>query len=112
MTLTDLDEKLIGRLRRTILRILQQDGPLTRTQLSVQVRPHSEHWDLVLDDLIERGYVTREAVIKDNNRAAISYDLVDRLEGFPELSYKDLTPEEVNAYIDTNVGESPTAATA
>ena len=98
MTVIDLDEKLVGRLRRTILRILQQDGPLTRTQLSVQVRPHSEHWDLVLDDLIDRGYIVREAVIKDNNRAAISYRLTPQES--PELSYKDLSPEEVNAYIE------------
>jgi len=85
-------------LRRTILRILQQDGPLTRTQLSVQVRPHSEHWDLVLDDLIDRGCILREAVIKENNRAAISYSLITT--DAPELSYKDLTPEEVNAFVD------------
>jgi len=52
----------------------------------------------VLDDLIDRGYIVREAVIKDNNRAAISYRLTPQES--PELSYKDLSPEEVNAYIE------------
>ena len=98
MTLVELDDRLVGRLRRTILRILQQEGALTRTQLSVQVRPHSEHWDFVLDDLIDRGIVIREAVIKDNNRAAISYRLAPTTE--PELSYKDLTPEEVTTFVE------------
>jgi predicted ArsR family transcriptional regulator len=110
LTVLELDDKLVGRLRRTILRILQQDGPLTRTQLSVQVRPHSEHWDLVLDDLIDRGYIVREAVIKDNNRAAISYRLTT-LET-PEVSYKDLTPEEVNVFIERLEPLEPGASAA
>jgi predicted ArsR family transcriptional regulator len=97
--LEDLHPKLVARLRRTILRLLQREGPLTRTGLAVQVRPHSENWDDVLDDLMARGIVRREAIIKPNNRAAVSYSLGRPLP-LDEADFNQMTPEEVDAYVE------------
>lgn len=100
VTVDQLDDKLVARLRRTILRILQRESPITRTQLSVQVRPHSEYWDIVLDDLIDRGIVIREAVIKDNGRAAVSYKLDHATsDAVLEGGFGEMTPEEVSTWV-------------
>lgn len=106
MTLEQLDEKLVARLRRTILRILQRESPITRTQLSVQVRPHSEFWDLVLDDLIDRGLIVREPVIKDNGRAAVSYRLSTGVaDSVLVEQFSEMSPEEVSEWVGrTGVG--------
>jgi hypothetical protein len=101
VTLTELDGKLIARLRRTILRIVDRDGPVTRTHLGVQVRPHSEFWDIVLDDLVERGLITREPVIRSTGRAAVSYNLDHTVrESFGEGDFERMTPEEVSIWVD------------
>jgi len=107
VTLTELDDKLTGRLRRTILRVIQRDGPITRTQLTVQVRPHSEHWDLVLDDLIDRGLIVREAVLRGNNRSAVSYHLQEMAAPDFWPDFNDLTPEEVTDWIESLDDSSP-----
>jgi predicted ArsR family transcriptional regulator len=96
MTVDDLQPKLVAQLRRVILRILQRDSPITRTNLSVQVRPRSENWDIVLDDLVDRGLVKREPVIKDNGRAAVTYSFI---QPDTEAAFDDMTPEEVNEYV-------------
>jgi predicted ArsR family transcriptional regulator len=96
----DLDTKLVARLRRTILRLLQREGPLTRTGLAVQVRPHSEYWDTVLEDLIARGLVIKEAIIKPNNRAAVSYRLPP-ISVYTENDFNHLEPDEVSALVET-----------
>ena len=97
----DLDPKLVARLRRTILRIVQTEGPITRTALSVQVRPHSEHWVDILDDLIDRGLIQREAVIKANGRAAVSYHLSNKplSADDAELDFTEMLPEEVSDFV-------------
>lgn len=95
----ELDTRLIARLRRTILRLLQKEAPLTRTGLAVQVRPHSEFWDVVLDDLISRGLVIREPIIKANGRAAVSYRLPP-LQIFQENDFNGMEPEEVSLLVD------------
>lgn len=96
ITVNDLQPKLVAQLRRVILRIVQQQSPITRTQLSVQVRPRSENWDIVLDDLVDRGLIKREAIIKENGRAAVSYDYA-RPE--TEADFEEMTPDEVNEYV-------------
>lgn len=96
MTVDDLQPKLVAQLRRVILRIMQRDTPITRTNLSVQVRPRSENWDIVLDDLVDRGLIRREPIIKDNGRAAVSY-IYNRPE--TEANFEDMTPEEVDEYV-------------
>ena len=98
MTVDDLQPKLVAQLRRVILRIVQRDSPITRTNLSVQVRPRSENWDIVLDDLVDRGLIKREAVIKDNGRAAVSYTYLDQETAAPD-NFDDMTPEEVDDYV-------------
>ena len=100
MDVTDIEGKLVGRLRRTILRVVQNQGPIIRTNLTVQVRPHSEHWDIVLDDLVDRGLIHREAVIRDNNRAAVSYRISDHLSVMaPDKTFGDMTAEEVDQFV-------------
>lgn len=96
ITVDDMPPKLVAQLRRVILRIVCDDGPITRTNLSVQVRPRSENWDIVLDDLVDRGLIKREAIIKDNGRAAVSYSF---LRAKTEAAFSDMTPEEVDAYV-------------
>lgn len=109
VTIEDLPPKQVGQLRRVILRIVHRESPITRTQLSVQVRPRSENWDIVLDDLVDRGLITREPIIKDNGRAAVSYSYA-RPE--TEASFDDMTPEEVDAYVlaVSRPGDSATAS--
>lgn len=101
LNVSDIDGNLVAKLRRTCLRVIQNQGPIIRTNLTVQVRPHSEHWDIVLDDLVDRGLIHREAVIRDNNRAAVSYRLGDAFGpgGRPVPSFADMTPEEVDQYV-------------
>lgn len=107
MTVDDLQPKLVAQLRRVILRIVQRESPITRTQLSVQVRPRSENWDIVLDDLVDRGLIKREAVIKDNGRAAVSYTF-SRPES--EAAFDDMTPEEVDEYVlAVSISQDPDA---
>jgi len=102
LTIPDLEDKLVARLRRTILRIIQRDGPITRTQLSVQVRPHSEHWDTVLDDLMARGIVICEPVIRDTTRrAALSYRLNGPSVETADGQFTDMAPEEVSEWVNT-----------
>jgi predicted ArsR family transcriptional regulator len=112
MTIDDLPPKLVGQLRRVILRIVQRESPITRTQLSVQVRPRSENWDIVLDDLVDRGLIHREAIIKDNGRAAVSYKYVDlgETDGFPG-QFDQMSPEEVDEYV-IGISEQGTSDTA
>lgn len=110
MTVDDLQPKLVAQLRRVILRIVQSQSPITRTNLSVQVRPRSENWDIVLDDLVDRGFIKREAIIKDNGRAAVSYSY-----NHPEteMAFDEMTPEEVNEYVlAVNPQASDTALSA
>jgi predicted ArsR family transcriptional regulator len=96
ITVDDMPPKLVAQLRRVILRIVCDDGPITRTNLSVQVRPRSENWDIVLDDLVDRGLIKREAIIKANGRAAVSYTYVGPK---TEETFDNMTPEEVDAYV-------------
>ena len=91
--------KLVARLRRTILRVLQQESPMTRTALSVQVRPHSEFWDRVLDDLVQRGIIIREPIIKPNNRAAVSYRLLDDTR-LVDNNFTEMTPEDADTFVE------------
>ena len=101
MTLTELDAHLIARLRRTILRIVDRDGPVTRTHLGVQVRPHSEFWDIVLDDLVSRGLITREPVIRSTGRAAVSYNLDSNVrETIGAGEFERMSPEDVSTWVD------------
>ena len=112
ITVDDMPPKLVAQLRRVILRIVHRESPITRTQLSVQVRPRSENWDIVLDDLVDRGLIKREPVIKDNGRAAVSYSF---LRPDAEATFDEMTPEEVDEYVHTvsqSTGSDAAAASA
>lgn len=112
-----------GQVQRTILRLVQKTPGLQRTLLSVQVRSHSATWDDTLRDLIARGMIIEDSVVKQskkNRRAVIVYRLNDHLyETSKWPAFEDLSPKEVGEFVDRFSLKTPeelssglTAATA
>lgn len=107
MTLKD------AKIARVILRALQREPGLTRTRLTVQVRPYGPEWLEVLKSLMDQGLVDEHAVIVHpmgtNKRAAIAYYLA---KGPSHLDYEFSEPEAVAQFLANTGGvDFATAAT-
>jgi hypothetical protein len=70
-------------LQRSILKLVQTNGPMERSELGRRSRStDQDNWAAVLDDLVDRGLITESAVIRvgansrrGQKRAVITYQL-------------------------------------
>lgn len=60
-----------------IMRTLKNYPNISRSMLSVHVRPLHPEWTAALDQLVDEGRVVREAVLRDSGRASVIYRLSD-----------------------------------
>ena len=95
-------------LQKTILRLVQTQGPIDRSTLGQKTRSYDQdNWDAIIDDLVDRGLITEGSEIrlrKKNKRAVIVYVLRPLLPGLPaglhdHPNFTDMTPEEVQKYV-------------
>ena len=68
-------EEATYRAEQAILRTLKNYPNITRSMLSVHLRPTYKNWTDALKELIERGEVIQETVVRDTNRAVVIYHL-------------------------------------
>ena len=65
----------LDKAKAAIVRTLRYYPRISRSMLSLHVRPGHPEWDQALEALIEDGVVIRKAVVRDTNRAAVIYFL-------------------------------------
>jgi hypothetical protein len=100
------------RIARVILRAILREPGITRTHLSVQVRPYGAEWTDVLEHLKTQGLIQESAVIVNptgkHKRAAIAYQPSAATR---HLDYETLSPETVARFANLPL-LSPTTAIA
>jgi hypothetical protein len=98
------DEEKDARLARAILRVIQREPDIRRTNLTIQIRPYGEDVFRVLDTLIKAGIVKEIPVVlrpdaEKNRRAALTYRLSDGMGEFP--LFDDLDAKETAKYLNS-----------
>lgn len=94
-------------LQRTILRLLQTNGQMERSKLGLHSRSTDpDNWASVLDDLVARGLITEDSVIRvgansyrGQKRAVIVYTLNHNPDAHPKFA--DMTAEAVHEFVET-----------
>jgi hypothetical protein len=87
--------------QRAILRAIQRDPNITRSHLSVQIRPYASDWDAVLESLIAKGLVLRATEIRrpgDGWTAQRSFVVYNLAPG-SHPPFDSIPPEDVTHYV-------------
>lgn len=99
-------------LQKTILRLVQTQGPIDRSTLGQKTRSYDQdNWDAIVDDLVDRGLITEGSEIRlrrKNKRAVIVYTLAPRFSALA-VKFADMSPEEVQVFVQRF---APSAAVA
>ena len=88
--------------QRAILRAIQRDPHITRSRLSVQIRPYASNWDTVLESLIEKGLVLRSTEIRrpgDGWTAQRSFVVYNLAPG-AHPPFDRVAPDTVSHYVE------------
>ena len=91
---------------RAILRAIQRDQNISRSRLSVQIRPYDSEWDAVLEYLITKGLVLRSTEIRrpgDGWTVQRSYVVYNLAPG-EHPPFDAMDPKAVTNYIESWTG--------